>query len=666
MGEQTTLPTKAKNPATNGKPTANGFKSYQLPKKDVFGPVTRWVAYRLAIIYIISACAGTYLWFFSPSTTLRAFGVGLVFPGAGYFALGGWGILGFVLNTLFIPVSIFGWFWAGIVQLPVGTYLGSAAIAAYRARKRESDTLLRASYPVALAAALIVAVLWTKNNQEYAVAQETLRAERNKYIDTEVRQAEGIRQATTQEEAPGSRELTEDEIKAMRYLINLTRQPLTSWKGFTHRDQFREGAYRYPLYQIVYALSSLQCSVMPNYHGALSQAQRSAMEKVLQPSVLYYWALEALWGRHSLRWDPIKWENIMLSGWYMLALMMYTSTTRDFRYTKPGSLVFRVTPFHSYSHSIHTIMDALVDNFSTARFCLYACEPNWVYTLCNLYGIEGAVMYDRIFNTNRLASILPRFKSQWFADFTTLDGGIVGVRSSISGLQLPISGACVNASTSVQAAAIFPEYADQLWAITKHEFTTRDEKGKTTAVTVGTGDCVDAGLYNLHPSALPGKSWLWLAAKEKGDKDLADHLSADLRTSAGSMVSDNCGGDYAPNVSTLTNTAFANARFNGVNSFVNTLLHGPPEYTFRGPLLADAPYPEVVVAKAWSDGEGLDLVLYDGVEKGAFELRFERLKKGERYEVGVGGKLVVADADGAASVKVWVEGRTEVLVRLVK
>ncbi|KAF2503118.1 hypothetical protein BU16DRAFT_555140 [Lophium mytilinum] len=195
----------------------------------------------------------------------------------------------------------------------------------------DQDSLLKPAYGIAAAAGLTILGLILKTNRSYALRQESQRLERNKHIETEIRSCEQIREATVKEEVPGSRELNEGEISAMRYLINLTRQPLDSWNGFTHRDQFREGAYRYPLYQIVYALSSLQCSVMPNYHGVLSEAQRAALEKVLQPGVLYYWAMEEFWGRHSLNWDPIKWENIMLSGWYMMASMMYTSTTRELR-----------------------------------------------------------------------------------------------------------------------------------------------------------------------------------------------------------------------------------------------------------------------------------------------------------------------------------------------
>jgi hypothetical protein len=158
-----------------------------------------------------------------------------------------------------------------------------------------------------------------------------------------------------------------------------------------------------------------------------------------------------------------------------------------------------------------------------------------------------------------------------------------------------------------------------------------------------------------------------MAAKEKGDQDLANHLAASVTAATGPLLSDGCGGTYAANNSTLNNAALANARFNGTNMFVNTLLHGPPEYTFQGPLLADAPYPEVVVAKAWSSGEDLDLVLWDGDGKGTFYLRIERLNPGARYrwEEGVGGEFV-ADEKGVAVVGVWVEGRTPVHIKPVE
>ena len=88
---------------------------------------------------------------------------------------------------------------------------------------------------------------------------------------------------------------------------------------------------------------------------------------------------------------------------------------------------------------------------------------------------------------------------------------------------------------------------------------------------------------------------------------------------------------------------------------------GPPSTVFEGPILEEAAFPDVLVAKAWShDGEGMELVLYPGKEAGKFQLGFTRLKPGEKYSLdGATGKVSAeANKDGLASFEVHVDGRT--------
>lgn len=91
---------------------------------------------------------------------------------------------------------------------------------------------------------------------------------------------------------------------------------------------------------------------------------------------------------------------------------------------------------------------------------------------------------------------------------------------------------------------------------------------------------------------------------------------------------------------------------------------GPPQNVLTGPILDEAPFPDVLVAKAYSpDGETLDLVLYPGKTEGKFELGFARLKAGESYRVeGANGGEMVADKEGKATMEVELKGRTEVRV----
>ena len=84
---------------------------------------------------------------------------------------------------------------------------------------------------------------------------------------------------------------------------------------------------------------------------------------------------------------------------------------------------------------------------------------------------------------------------------------------------------------------------------------------------------------------------------------------------------------------------------------------GPPANVFKGPILEDAPFPDVLIAKAYSaDGEGLDLVLYPGKEAGKFDLGFSRLESGSSYMLG--DAPAAADKDGKATFGVQVDGRT--------
>jgi hypothetical protein len=93
------------------------------------------------------------------------------------------------------------------------------------------------------------------------------------------------------------------------------------------------------------------------------------------------------------------------------------------------------------------------------------------------------------------------------------------------------------------------------------------------------------------------------------------------------------------------------------------ILDGPPSSALSGPVLTGATYPDVLVAKAFSDGADLNLVLYPGGPPSRQRLRVERLHPGRAYAVVSGEERgsVVADADGRASIDVWLgEGRTEV------
>lgn len=104
------------------------------------------------------------------------------------------------------------------------------------------------------------------------------------------------------------------------------------------------------------------------------------------------------------------------------------------------------------------------------------------------------------------------------------------------------------------------------------------------------------------------------------------------------------------------------ARLMRYQDLANATLHGPNPIALCGSLLANAKFPDVVVAKAYShDGRGLDLVLYNAKAAGSFKLDFGRLTPGIRYSLG-NGQEIVADRTGKASVDVGVNGRTALMI----
>jgi hypothetical protein len=74
-------------------------------------------------------------------------------------------------------------------------------------------------------------------------------------------------------------------------------------------------------------------------------------------------------------------------------------------------------------------------------------------------------------------------------------------------------------------------------------------------------------------------------------------------------------------------------------------------------------YPAVLVARAFSHGDDLDLVLHPGAGGGRETLGLRQLVPGRRYAVvGAEEPSITADGDGSARLDVELHGRTEVCI----
>jgi hypothetical protein len=197
-----------------------------------------------------------------------------------------------------------------------------------------------------------------------------------------------------------------------------------------------------------------------------------------------------------------------------------------------------------------------------------------------------------------------------------------------------------------------PDIAHRTWWLVKQML---DETG---ALPVSTSNRLDPGNYHLGTQAY-GRVLTMLTARELGDEETAARIQRTLDERE-RTVEANGASKYA-NASTFTNVYSNLARFSRYSAMRDLLRFGVPEAWKSGPVLAEVAYPDVLVAKAVTDGSGLELVLRPGNGPVRATLRIERLRPGATYAVtGAPVPSIVATVTGTADVEVDLAGRLEV------
>ena len=616
------------------------------------GPVTAARQRRTALIYATMCVLGLLPLFTGMSAGSQAAGLGLWFPGAGFLAVGGWAILLMPVTLVLFALALFAWFGCGMVVAPIIVWLG-AALAAGSMARREIATAV--PYTVVALVALGFAFVYRRMRSGKAAGLAKLE-ERNHYLPTAV--AEVVERAAPVA-AADQRELTAEDLAALRYVLDRALQPIGELGGFDRIDQFQTSSLRYQINHLGYTLALAQCHYTPSFHGYLSQAQRNLIEQYLQKRIWSYWVYESAWGHLNLtKPDPACKDNIMLTGWFGLHVGMYTSASGDRRYAEPGSLTFRLSRRRAFHHDLHSLERSVLQNFQDSEFCLYPCEPNWIYPICNHYGMTSLALYDRLFETSYSKFTLTRWLENLDREFTDDSGSVIGLRSALTGIRFPFPAAEAGFADFTNCFA--PQRARRMWAIARHDLEpllAKDDQGKARISLPGNG--FDFGNYRQGWAGV--YATILNAAHEFGDEEIADAAQRSLDRECGRR---NDGGIlHYSKASNLSNAAAVRARIVRHDDFRNAITHGPPAAVFTGPILADARYPDVLVARARSHGDDLDLVLYPGAQCGPQKIRIERLRPSGQYAVtGAREGVCRADETGAASIEVDLRGRTSVQI----
>ena len=619
-----------------------------IPLHPERGSVSARLARRTLFAYLVFCVAGALPLLLGASAEWQAFGLGLWMPGGGFLAVGGWGLAGFALSLVLFAAAWFLWFFMGAIVLIPSVWLAAALVApAY-----VGDGIQ--PYAPWLAGIIPAAVLvWRHVLSLRRVNRELVR--RDELNAMLPKALANLHARATAAAAPDARELSEEQLMALRYAYDRALQPLDQFNGFNIIDQFRESAIRYQLNKLGYALALAQCHYLPNFHGYLSQAQRNLLEKFQDKRVWGYWRLENLLGNLSLDANPIAKDNIMFGGFYNANLSFYTTNTGDKRYMKPGALRFRLNEKKVFEHDLNSIASAARRNFTASPFALYPCEPTHSFSYCNLLGLTAIPVNDRVFGTAHGQTLVPEFRRHFENEFMDADGSIIASRNNTTGLRFQSFDALwTRAGYCWLINGHFPDLSERMWAIIREREIHFDDQGELIIDLSSWMDRLDCGNYRFT-GPMPYVQLL-CAAAEHGDREVAEAALRGLDRNHGRTTE---GGVLNYDISTFAGALSLMGRLMQRHDWRNLVHNGPPGETFLGPLLSDAAYPDVLVAQARSDGRDLNLVLYPGSNETRQPLGFERLTPGATYLLrGQDERTISADEHGRATTTVMLAGRT--------
>lgn len=636
----------------------SGTDSIDLPRRSKFnGPVASRRLRRSALGYLLLAVIGVLPTFFSLSAAWQAAGLGLLFPGAGFLAFGWCALLGVTVSVIAFAVAFIVWFATGNVVAPVVTWLGAAAIAGGLAVGHPQPEPRFGPMGVALVTVGLIAALAIIRRVLAVRRSAQLRTTRASYLPADLDALQ--RRLVPEDAAP--RELDDTQLGHVKWLLNLSLQPVDQFEGFDIIEQFQPSALRYQINHAQYALAQVQRHYTPNFHGYLSQAQERLIEKLTVPKVWKYWRLERLWGRLSTNYDPAGFENIMLTGWSGICLNTYSANTGSDRFLGPGSLEFGLgNPKKTYRHDTHSFNQSLMWNFDRSPQTVFACEPNWTYSACNLYGLNSVASYDAAFGTRHLDALREPFLRGLREELMTPGGEIVPFRSDYTGISIPFGGEVMYFQAAGWIAPVFPEVARTLWAIACREVLDIHNGGLESYL--AKPFMLDSG--NYRSTGMYARGVILLAAREFGDAQIADAAQRALDAYNAPVTQD--GMRRYANGSTFANALVAQGILMQRGDWTRLITEPAPASARTGPILRHVDFQQAMVAQAVSDGGDLRLVLCgnSGVPKAEVTLDLTRLHPLSAYTALTGEERITftSDKGGSATIAVRIGARTTVAI----
>ena len=281
-----------------------------------------------------------------------------------------------------------------------------------------------------------------------------------------------------------------------------------------------------------------------------------------------------------------------------------------------------------------------------SEFTLFACEPNWIYPLCNTIGASALRMHDSAL----WGQMTEPFRFALDSEFLDMFGRLIPCRSAKTGLALPaIGGVIPLAMPCFFLNAIAPDIAARQWLLLRRRLF--DKNGQLNRKAFWP---IDTG--NYHFTRASAYTATALAAAELGDHHVYKACMAALDEECPFVVEG--GGTYRPKASVWAHGVELMARAGAKDRFRNL----SAQTDKPGPKLDGLVYPDVLVAAAHNDKGGLKAVLYG---QGRFPVRLTGLLKGHKYRFkGAAAGGFYANESGEIAFDIQLDGRTILNVNL--
>lgn len=600
------------------------------PYTRVFGPVAQARVVRLIVLYLVIASCGFALSIFSHNSHAEAFGLGLVLPGGGFLShydlispFGLWHLATAISVAGLFLLALGVWFGTGNVLAPPAVWLGAAVWAGLMNHGATHNLAVPTVFGIT---GLLVLGLLVATVVRYALAGRQ-RTRDNAYLMTATFEA-----AEDDDETP---EMTLGHLQCLRFALDRALQPIEAFEGFERLDQFQTAAIRYQINFLAYAIALSQARFTPAFAGYMCDAQGNLIDKQAEKRVWRYWALENLWGNLSLDDNPIGRENIMFTGFIALQMaLLKANGANDFTVADR----FRLNDRLAFCDA--DLIARLESEMARSAFTLFACEPNWIYPLCNTVGASAIQAHDGV----RWDAIADDFRTALDSEFLDAFARFVPCRSARTGLSLPaIGGAMPLAMPCFFLNTIAPDIGRRQWLLLRQRLFDKNGRFRRRAFWP-----IDTGNYGFsRASAYTATA---LAAAELGDREVYEACLSALSDECPPVLKD--GVIHRPRASVWSHGVELMARATVKDSFRRLITTAGSD----GPKLVDLPYPQVLVAAAHYVSGELRAVLYgDGV----FEAGLTGLKANGRYLFrGAMSGSLIADGTGKIAFTVRLDGRT--------